>query len=78
MNSDCDRFVRESTGTDISMVSLAELSAIAYTAEAPAELLPARQQTAFSLGWHIILACFRVAFPTMIFVLLKKGVIKSP
>lgn len=29
----------------------------------PAGLLPARQQMALSLGWHIILACFGVAFP---------------
>ena len=34
----------------------------------PAGLLPAREQMALSLGWHIILACFGAAFPAMIFV----------
>ncbi|HEY9394271.1 MAG TPA: cytochrome ubiquinol oxidase subunit I [Nocardioides sp.] len=42
--------------------------ALAFATEEPAGLLPARQQMAFSLGWHIILACFGVAFPSMIFV----------
>ena len=41
---------------------------LAFATEEPAGLLPARQQMAFSLGWHIILACFGVAFPSMIFV----------
>ncbi len=36
-------------------------------------LLPARNQMALSLGWHIILACFGIAFPAMIFVLHRKG-----
>ncbi len=36
-------------------------------------LLPARQQMALSLGWHIILACFGMAFPAMIFVAHRKG-----
>lgn len=36
-------------------------------------LLPARNQMAFSLGWHIILACFGMAFPAMIFVLHRRG-----
>ena len=36
-------------------------------------LLPARNQMAISLGWHIILACFGMAFPAMIFVLHRKG-----
>ena len=36
--------------------------------DGPAGLLPAREQMALSLGWHIILACFGVAFPTMIYV----------
>jgi cytochrome d ubiquinol oxidase subunit I len=40
----------------------------------PAGLLPARQQMALSLGWHIILACFGVAFPAMIFVMHLIGV----
>jgi cytochrome d ubiquinol oxidase subunit I len=40
----------------------------------PPGLLPARQQMAFSLGWHIVLACFGVAFPAMIFVVHRRGV----
>ena len=36
-------------------------------------LLPARNQMAVSLGWHIILACFGMAFPAMIFVLHRMG-----
>ncbi|HSU03236.1 MAG TPA: cytochrome ubiquinol oxidase subunit I [Nocardioides sp.] len=46
---------------------------IAAVAE-PAGLLPARQQMALSLGWHIILACFGVAFPAMIFVMHLIGI----
>lgn len=37
-------------------------------------LLPARNQMALSLGAHIILACFGVAMPAMLFVLHRKGV----
>ncbi len=40
----------------------------------PAGLMPARQQMALSLGWHIILACFGVAFPAIIFVMHLKGI----
>ncbi len=36
-------------------------------------LLPARNQMALSLGWHIILACFGMTFPAMIFVLHRRG-----
>lgn len=39
----------------------------------PPGLLPAREQMAVSLGWHIILACFGVAFPTMIYVVHRRG-----
>lgn len=46
-------------------------------AEQPAGLLPARQQMALSLGWHIVLACFGVAFPTMIFVLHRRGLVRG-
>jgi cytochrome d ubiquinol oxidase subunit I len=42
-----------------------------------AALLPARLQMALSLGWHIILACFGVAFPAMIFVLHRRGVLRN-
>lgn len=43
----------------------------------PPGLLPARQQMAFSLGWHIVLACFGVAFPTMIFVVHRRGIVRD-
>lgn len=39
----------------------------------PAGLLPAREQMALSLGWHIILAAFGVAFPAFIFVVHRRG-----
>jgi cytochrome bd ubiquinol oxidase subunit I len=43
----------------------------------PAGLLPARQQMALSLGWHIILACFGVALPAMIFVVHRRGIVRD-
>ncbi|WP_198586765.1 cytochrome ubiquinol oxidase subunit I [Glycomyces xiaoerkulensis] len=46
----------------------------AASAADPAGLLPARQQMALSLGWHIVLACFGVAFPAMIFVMHLRGI----
>ncbi|MEZ5247237.1 MAG: cytochrome ubiquinol oxidase subunit I [Acidimicrobiales bacterium] len=36
-------------------------------------LTPARNQMALSLGWHIILACFGMALPAMIFVQHRRG-----
>lgn len=39
----------------------------------PPGLLPARQQMALSLGWHIVIACFGVAFPAMIWVMHRRG-----
>ena len=36
-------------------------------------LLPARNQMALSLGAHIVLACFGMAMPAMIYVLHRKG-----
>lgn len=47
---------------------------LALAASEPAGLLPAREQMALSLGWHIILACFGVAFPAMIFVMHLRGI----
>jgi cytochrome d ubiquinol oxidase subunit I len=32
---------------------------------------------AVSLGWHIVLACFGVAFPAMIFVLHRRGLVRG-
>ena len=52
---------------------MSSLGLLLAAAEPPG-LLPARQQMAFSLGWHIVLACFGVAFPAMIFVLHRRGV----
>lgn len=50
-------------------------SVIGLVAQAgPAGLLPAREQMALSLGWHIILAAFGVAFPAMIFAMHLRGV----
>ena len=46
-------------------------------AQDPAGLMPAREQMALSLGWHIVLACFGVAFPTMIFVVHRRGVLRG-
>ena len=34
--------------------------------DAPADFMYARSQMALSLGWHIIVACFGVAFPAMV------------
>ncbi len=46
-------------------------------ASEPPGLLPARQQMAVSLGWHIILACFGVAFPTIIYVMHRRGIVRD-
>ncbi|BBZ07009.1 cytochrome ubiquinol oxidase subunit I [Mycolicibacterium doricum] len=43
----------------------------------PPGLLPARQQMAVSLGWHIVLASFGVAFPTIIFVVHRRGLVRD-
>lgn len=55
------------------------LSAEIITALAtdPPGLVPARNQMAISLGWHIILACFGVALPAMIFVVHWRGVMRD-
>lgn len=55
-----------------SLAAVVQLAAVA--AEEPAGLLPARDQMALSLGWHIILACFGVAFPAMIFAMHLRGI----
>lgn len=52
------------------------LDLAAATAD-PAGLLPAREQMAFTLGWHIILACFGVAFPAMILVVHWRGILRD-
>jgi cytochrome bd ubiquinol oxidase subunit I len=45
--------------------------------DAPPALLPARQQMAVSLGFHIVIACFGVAFPAMIFVMHRRGIVRD-
>ncbi|WP_307814418.1 cytochrome ubiquinol oxidase subunit I [Nocardioides baculatus] len=50
------------------------VQSLVATAAEPAGLMPARQQMALSLGWHIILACFGVAFPAIIFVMHLRGI----
>src|SRR5258705_8608191 len=52
-------------------------SVLVLAAGGPPGLLPAREQMAVSLGWHIILACFGVAFPTMIFVMHRRGIVRD-
>lgn len=41
---------------------------------ATAELIAARWQMAISLGFHIVLSCFGVALPAMIYVLHRRGI----
>lgn len=41
-------------------------------------LLPARWQMAISLGWHIVIAAFGVAFPAIIFVVHRRGLRGDP
>ena len=50
---------------------------MALTAAAPPGLLPAREQMALSLGFHIILACFGVAFPTIIFLMHRRAIVRD-
>jgi cytochrome d ubiquinol oxidase subunit I len=52
-------------------------SVMVLAAGGPPGLLPAREQMAVSLGWHIILACFGVAFPTIIFVMHRRGIVRD-
>jgi cytochrome d ubiquinol oxidase subunit I len=54
----------------------AELAAaLVAAAKAPPGLLPAREQMALSLGWHIVLACFGISFPFMIYVVHRRGLV---
>ncbi|MEM7142257.1 MAG: cytochrome ubiquinol oxidase subunit I [Actinomycetota bacterium] len=46
------------------------MNAVVFATDA---LLPARNQMALSLGWHIAVACFGMAFPAMIYVLHRRG-----
>lgn len=60
----------------VTIVLTRAVAAVAQlNAGEPAGLLPARQTMALSLGWHIVLACFGVAFPAMIFVVHRRGLV---
>jgi cytochrome bd ubiquinol oxidase subunit I len=52
--------------------------AVLSTILAAEALLPARWQMAVSLGWHIVIAAFGVAFPAMIFVVHRRGLRGRP
>lgn len=54
-----------------------EATLLLWAASEPPGLLPARQQMAVSLGWHIVLACFGVAFPTVIYVVHRRGIVRG-
>jgi len=47
------------------------------SADRPPGLPPAREQMAVSLGFHIILSCFGVAFPAMILVMHRRGIVRD-
>jgi cytochrome d ubiquinol oxidase subunit I len=56
---------------------LSDVASVLASGDGPPGLLPARQQMAVSLGWHIILACFGIAFPTMIYVMHRRGIVRD-
>ena len=69
------RVIRDRQGTQA--IWLSEVALVLAASEEPPGLLPARQQMAVSLGWHIILACFGVAFPTIIYVMHRRGIVRD-
>jgi cytochrome d ubiquinol oxidase subunit I len=52
-------------------------SVLTLATDVPPGLLPARDQMALSLGFHIVLACFGVAFPTIIFLMHRRGIVHN-
>jgi cytochrome bd ubiquinol oxidase subunit I len=54
-----------------------DMALILAAGDQPPGLVPARQQMAVSLGWHIVLACFGVAFPTIIYVMHRRGIVRD-
>ncbi len=56
---------------------LGEAVTVLASGDRPPGLLPAREQMAVSLGFHIILSCFGVAFPAMIFVMHRRGIVAN-
>ena len=49
----------------VDVLGTAAMGAVAAKAVTP-DLFYARMQMAFSLGWHIVVACFGVGFPAMV------------
>ncbi|MGH3921484.1 MAG: cytochrome ubiquinol oxidase subunit I, partial [Pseudonocardiaceae bacterium] len=49
----------------VDALGTAGMSALLAEAASP-DLFHARMQMAFSLGWHIVVACFGVGFPAMV------------
>jgi cytochrome d ubiquinol oxidase subunit I len=49
------------------------VAALVLAAEALSSLVAARWQMALSLGWHIVLACFGVALPLLIWVVHRRA-----
>jgi cytochrome bd ubiquinol oxidase subunit I len=56
---------------------LGEAVTVLASGDRPPGLLPAREQMAVSLGFHIVLSCFGVAFPAMIFVMHRRGIVAN-
>src|SRR6202008_101457 len=59
------------------LMVLGEAVTALASVDRPPGLLPAREQMAVSLGFHIILSCFGVAFPAMIFVMHRRGIVAN-
>jgi cytochrome d ubiquinol oxidase subunit I len=53
------------------------MQAIQVLAAAGGQVTPARAQMATTLGFHIILACFGIAFPTIVLVAEYRGLRRS-
>src|ERR1700753_3973508 len=55
----------------------ASATMLLVTAQVPGDVIPDRAQMAATLGFHIILACFGIAFPTIVllaeFIGLRRG-----
>jgi cytochrome bd ubiquinol oxidase subunit I len=49
------------------------MSLLTATAATPADLWAARSQMAFSLGWHVIVACLGVGFPALVLIAEWRG-----
>lgn len=59
------------------MVSSTLVALYAAAGQGPSGLLSARQQMAFSLGRHILLVCFGVVLPVMIYVAHRRGITRD-